>query len=73
MAHFLEIYVHTPLQALLKEAPQFLPDLTLRMGSDRIILEVGPESLTIQRRVSGEIGTTEDTLPEDIDEGSPTA
>lgn len=73
MARFLEIYVHTPLQALLKEAPQVLPDLTLRMQNDRIIMEVGPEYLTIQRHGSGEISVSEDTLPEDVDDESPTA
>lgn len=73
MARFLEIYVHTPLQALLKEAPQVLPDLTLRMRNDRIIMEVGPEYLTIQRDVAGEISASEDILPEDVDDESPIA
>lgn len=73
MARFLEIYVHTPLQALLKEAPQVLPDLTLRMRNNRIIMEIGPEYLTIQRNSSEEISTSEDMLPEDIDDEGPVA
>lgn len=73
MARFLEIYVHTPLQSLLKEAPQILPDLTLRMESDHIIMEVGPEYLIIKRDASNEIRASEDVLPEDVDDEGPTA
>ncbi len=73
MARFLEIYVHSPLQALLKETPQMLPDLTLRMRNDRIIMEIGSEYLTIQRPDSGEISASEDSIPEDVDDESPTA
>jgi len=73
MARFLEIYVHTPLQTLLKEAPQVLPDLTLRMRHDRIIMEVGLEYLTIQRDILNEISASEDTLPEDVDDEGPIA
>ena len=73
MARFLEIYVHTPLKDLLEEAPQLLPDLTLRMRNDRIIMEVGSEYLTIRRHKSGEISASEDTIPEDVDDESPIA
>ncbi len=72
MARFLEIYVHIPLQTLLKEVPQVLPDLILRMQKAQIIMEVGSEYLTIQRDVLGEIGASEDTFPEDIDDEGPT-
>lgn len=73
MARFLEIYVHTPLLSLLNEAPQVLPDLTLRMRNNQIIMEVGPEYLTIQRRDSQEVSASETMMPEDVDEDSPTA
>lgn len=73
MARFLDIYVHTPLQALLKEAPQVLPDLTLRMRDDRIIMEVGAEYLTIRRPDSEEISASEDAIPEDVDDEGPIA
>ena len=73
MARFLEIYVHSPLQELLKEAPQELPDLTLRMSNDRIIMEIGEEYLTIQRNKTEEVTAENDKLPEDVDEEGPTA
>lgn len=73
MARFLEIYVHEPLQALLKEAPQLLPDLTLRMQHEHIIMEIGSEYLVIQRYPATEITASEDLLPEDVDDASPIA
>src|SRR5262245_33694137 len=73
MARFLEIYVHSPLQELLKEAAQELPDLTLRMSNDRIIMEIGEEYLTIQRSTTEEVTAENDKLPEDVDEEGPTA
>ncbi len=73
MARFLEIYVHSPLQELLNEVPEALPDLTLRMRHDHIIIEVGEELLTIRRDNSEEIMAEDDQLPEDVDEESPSA
>jgi hypothetical protein len=73
MARFLQIYAHAPLQALLKETPQILPDLIFRMRNEQIIMEIGSEHLTIQRRASGEISASNDTLPDDIDEEGPIA
>lgn len=73
MARFLELYVHSPLQELLKEAPQELPDLTLRMSNDRIIMEIGAEYVTIQRGRTEEVTAENDMLPEDVDEEGPTA
>jgi hypothetical protein len=73
MARFLEIYVHSPLQELLKEALQELPDLTLHMSNDRIIMEIGEEYLTIQRNKTEEVTAENDKLPEDVDEEGPTA
>jgi hypothetical protein len=73
MARFLEIYVHSPLLELLKGVLQELPDLTLRMRHDHIIIEVGEEHLIIQRGESEEIIAESDQLPEDVDEESPVA
>lgn len=73
MARFLELYVHTPLQALLKDTPDILPDLTLRMRNNRIVMEVGTEHLTIHRRAMEEDSHTADVMPEDIDEAGPVA
>lgn len=72
MACFLEIYVHAPLQDLLQQAPQILPDLTLRMHHDRIIIEVGPERVTIQRGNFEELSVSADITPEDVDNEGPT-
>jgi hypothetical protein len=71
MARFLEIYVHGPLQELLKEASQELPDLTLRMSSNRIIMEIGEEYLMIERGKNEELLAEDDRLPEDVDEEGP--
>ncbi len=73
MARFLELYVHIPLQELLQEVPQELPDLTLRMSSDRITMEIGQEHVTIQRGHTKETTAENDKLPEDVDQESPTA
>lgn len=73
MARFLEVYVHSPLQELLKETSQELPDLTLRMSTDHIIMEIGVEYITIQRNKTEEVTTENDKLPEDVDEEGPTA
>jgi hypothetical protein len=68
MARFLEIYVHTPLRALMEATQEKLPDLTLRMNTKQIIMAVGQEQLTIVRRTGPEGSVLEDELPEDIDE-----
>ena len=73
MARFLEIYVHQPLQELLKEASQELPNLTLRMEHDRIVMEIGNEYLTIERSKNQEVVVEYDEIPEDIDEDAPIA
>lgn len=73
MARFLELYVHGPLQALLKEAPYELPELRLRMSNEKIIVEVGEEYIVIPRTASLKVATAEDGLPEDIDEAGPVA
>ena len=73
MARFLDIYVHAPLQALLKDTPHLLPDLALRMRSSRIIMEIGTEYLTIQRHPLEEVSASDDIMPEDVDENSPVA
>jgi hypothetical protein len=68
MARFLEVYVHTPIESLIEEAPGSLPDLTLRMDNNQIIMEVGEEYLIIERSKSKEVSSETDRLPEDIDE-----
>lgn len=71
MARFLELYVHQPIQKLLSETPEQLPDLRLRLDSDRIIIEVGKEILAIQRSSTEKITAEQAELPEDVDESGP--
>ena len=52
---------------------QELPDLTLRMSNDRIIMEIGEEYVTLQRNKTEEVTAENDKLPEDVDEEGPTA
>jgi hypothetical protein len=68
MARFLEVYVHAPLQSLIEEEPIDLPDFTLRMVDNQIIMEIGEEYLIIDRNKSKEIRSEADKLPEDVDE-----
>lgn len=57
----------------MQEVPQQLPDLTLRMRHNQIIIEIGDEYLTIQRSALLAARESNDELPEDIDEESPIA
>lgn len=68
MARFLDIYVHGPIQSLIEEAPDQLPDLTLKMANNQIIMEVGEEYLVIERNKSEETSSDTEQLPEDVDE-----
>jgi hypothetical protein len=65
MAKFLDKYVRVPLQSLLKEAPDKLPDLLVQAANGSITFTVGEEKLTVRRRPSAELATGEDELPED--------
>lgn len=71
MATFLERYVHYPLQKLVSEAPEQLPELRLRIEKDKMIMEVGMEYLIIQRSSSEKFTSEQEELPEDVDESGP--
>lgn len=71
MARFLNIYVHAPLQALIEQLPNPLPDLTLRIARSKIVIQVGQEQLTIDRNTSHTLTSETDALPEDLDEEGP--
>jgi hypothetical protein len=43
------------------------------MSSDRIIMEIGEEYVTIQRNKTEEVIAENDKLPEDVDEEGPAA
>lgn len=69
MARFLEIYVHQPIQELLKGVPESLPELILKVHQNTLIISVGGELLTIDRTTVKEIPSADVVLPEDVDEG----
>ncbi|MGH7135598.1 MAG: hypothetical protein ACREHD_07650, partial [Pirellulales bacterium] len=50
MALFLEKYVREPIQSLLAEVPQRLPDFHARMDADGITLAIGGESIRVDRK-----------------------
>lgn len=49
MAKFLDLYVHTPMLAVMEDAPRSLPPLTIRMDSGNLAIDVGDESFKINR------------------------
>ena len=49
MAKFLDLYVHTPMSAVMEDTPQPLPPLTIRMDSGDLAIYVGDESFKINR------------------------
>jgi hypothetical protein len=68
MSRFLELYVHTPIQALLEAAPDDLPEMTLQMHNRNIIITVDGEALHIQRDMPETLSTEPDEMPGDVDE-----
>lgn len=72
MAVFLENYVRDPMQSLLREAPDQLPELVLQMTDGQLIIRIGDEELRIRRTPKEELATPDDPLPPDVDEHIPT-
>ncbi|HJR06135.1 MAG TPA: hypothetical protein VJ842_02470 [Pyrinomonadaceae bacterium] len=71
MARFLELYVHLPIQSLLRSVPEYLPEIVLRMDKENLVVVIGEETLTVRRDfVSTEISEDAD-LPEDVDDHLP--
>lgn len=70
MALFLEKYVRTPIQWVLKECPELLPDLTLAMSEDTFTVAIGGEKYSFPR-TEIEDAESEVPLPEDIDDETP--
>lgn len=64
MARFLETYVRGPIEALLAEASDTLPELSLAMKDGAIVVSVGSEELVIQRQ-SGVLAEDDDEIPDD--------
>ena len=71
MATFLEAYVHKPISALLRDAPDFLPDIRFSMRDDQFAVEVMGEKLILPRQVQVDLASPDDEIPEDLDETEP--
>ncbi len=65
MALFLEKYVRAPIQAMLVEVPDRLPDLTAQMDDFGITLSIGSESVKIRRDMTMPVDDST-ALPDDI-------
>jgi len=70
MARFLETYVRAPIEALLAEASDALPELSLAMKDGTIVVSVGGERLVIQRQPSG-VEDEADEMPDDAADALP--
>lgn len=73
MARFLETYVRAPIDRLIAEAPDSLPELVARMSGGSLTLTVNGETLNIARRPSSELGAPDagDPLPDDASDVVP--
>ncbi len=72
MSHFIETYVRQPIDHLLKDADESLPELVARMDAGQITISVAGEVLEIKRD-DDELSDAGDgdELPPDFDEGLP--
>ena len=61
LSHFLRKYVREPIQTLLAEVPEELPELVLRMDRSEFAASLAGEELRVQRNPldSGEAATDE--------------
>jgi hypothetical protein len=70
MALFLDKYVRDPIQWVLKECPELLPDLTLAMSEETFIVSISGEKYSFPRAEIEEMAG-ETPLPEDVDDETP--
>lgn len=66
MATFISKYVHVPIQALLTNAPEALPDITFSLQNNQLVIGVAGEQLHVQRHPSEALAGGPDELPEDV-------
>jgi len=64
MSRFLDKYVRAPINKLIEEEPTALPELTARLGAGTLLITVGDEALSINRR-EGEPENGRDETPDD--------
>jgi hypothetical protein len=70
MALFLEKYVRGPIQLVLRDCPEMLPDLTLAMSENTFTVSIGADTYSFPRAEIEEMAG-ETALPEDIDDETP--
>lgn len=70
MSTFLDKYVRVPMDDLIREAVTPLPELLARMEPGRILLEIGGETLTLERNAGSE-PDNDASLPDDVDDEVP--
>ncbi len=68
MATFLKKYVHDPIDSLLQEAPENLPDMLLQVRNNNIVITVGAEELRVRRSAEEEVSGEPEPLPPDADD-----
>ena len=66
MAQFLEKYVREPIQALIAESPNDLPDMTLRMSDSKFEVSLPGEDLSIERHPQESEASEPSEMPEDV-------
>jgi hypothetical protein len=74
MSHFLDSYVHAPLEGVLKEvpiAPEALPDIHLKMEREKFVATIGQDSFEVKRTPRAEEASEPDPMPADADEEVP--
>ena len=71
MSQFLALYVRRPLDALIRDAPTRVPDLSARDTGASMVLEVGGESLVVERDADAPPTRRHDQMPDDADDVLP--
>ena len=71
MSQFLTRYVRRPLDALIRHAPTRLPDLSARDTGASVVLEVGGESLVVERDATAPPRVQHGSMPDDADDVLP--
>lgn len=71
MSLFLENYVRGPIDRLIAEAPQKLPEFAAKMSANHICISIGDENLLIARHESSVEENQRDEAPEDIGDNIP--
>lgn len=70
MSRFLARYVRRPLDALIRHAPTRLPDFSVKDAGASVVLEVGGESLVVERDAGAPV-RLHDPMPDDADDALP--